>query len=333
MQRDMKVGMALGVALVGIVGALFFRRDPAPPAASPPPLQGGAELDKQIAEKGKAPYIQGLDEFPEPAPAPPSPTATKSTTAKPNGKPNAYEVPGFLTKQDEAEHRAFLSSKQPAAPDPISTAVVRESRTTPNSTPASEPPPAHNRDWEPAGPPAARPISPSRSTAEGVVPGASRRTHVTQPGETLSGLAANYLGSSARYREIYEANRNVLRSPDDIPDGVTLVIPDLGKPTGTHVKTNHNHTAEPGLAPKIRRTSTQMQPQNPAAQPVPEPKTPAVSGEYSSGKLRFAPVTRGPFSAGRTPAPPRATPGSADPSPRPESKPSHPRIELDDEPF
>ena len=28
MQRDMKVGMAVGVALIGIVGALFFRREP-----------------------------------------------------------------------------------------------------------------------------------------------------------------------------------------------------------------------------------------------------------------------------------------------------------------
>ena len=37
MQRDVKVGVAVGLALVGIVGALFFRRDPIPeesPAAT-----------------------------------------------------------------------------------------------------------------------------------------------------------------------------------------------------------------------------------------------------------------------------------------------------------
>lgn len=324
MQRDMKVGMALGVALVGIVGALFFRRDPAPQDPPPPPLQGADELDKQISEKPKAPYIQGLDEFAEPAPAPPPQTSV----AKPTTRPGAYEVPGFLTKDDEAEHRAFLSTKQPGAPDPISTTVSREKK-SPDGARAPELPPAHNRDWEPTGAPSSRPATSPRSTAD-APPGAARRTHVTQPGETLSGLAAHYLGSSGRYREIYEANRNVLRSPDDLPDGVTLVIPETGKPNAAPSPSNHNHTAESSTPPKIRKASTQ----SPPAQPAPEVKTPAASGEYPSGKLRFAPVTRGPFSAGRTNPGSRTVPPPNDVAPaRPENKPARPRIELEDDPF
>ncbi len=35
MPRDLKVGFALGVLLVGVVGALFFRRDPLPPRPLP----------------------------------------------------------------------------------------------------------------------------------------------------------------------------------------------------------------------------------------------------------------------------------------------------------
>jgi nucleoid-associated protein YgaU len=336
MQRDMKVGMALGVALVGIVGALFFRRDPAPQDPPPPPLQGAEELDRQISEKPKGPYIQGLDEFAEPAPAPPSAksTAAKSTAATSRSGPSPYEVPGFLTKDDEAEHRAVVTPKQPSAPDPISTTTLRE--TKPRETGVvPEPPPAHNRDWVPAGAPASHVNGASRSTAGSADPATVWRTHVTQPGETLSSLAAHYLGSSARYREIYEANRNVLRSPDDLPDGVTLAIPDSGKPASSPSNANHNHTAESAAPPKIRRTSTP----SPSTQPTPDSKPAtdkgsAVSGELPSGKLRFAPVTRGPFSAGRINPASRAVPPPSDLPTRSEKKPARPRIDFeDDDPF
>lgn len=152
MQRDMKVGMALGVALVGIVGALFFRRDPAPPDPAPPPLQGSAELDRQIAEKPKGPYIQGLDEFAEPAPAP---STVKATTAGTKSRPDAYSLPDFLTNADEAEHRVIGAAKQPSAPDPIATTKSRDTKSRETGG-IPEPPPAHNRDWEPGGAPAGK---------------------------------------------------------------------------------------------------------------------------------------------------------------------------------
>lgn len=340
MQRDMKIGMALGVALVGIVGALFFRREPAPPDVPPPPLQGAEEIDRQIAEKAKAPYIQGLDEFAEPAPAPPTASSAKSATPAAKSRPDAYQVPGFLTKEDEAEHRVIATTKPTSAPDPI---AATNSSTKPRETKpreggvVPEPPPAHNRDWEPGGASASHASGPSRSTAESAGPAAGRRTHVIKAGETLSSIAAQYLGSSARYREIYEANRNVLRSPDDLPDGVTLVIPDAAKPASSPATSNHSHTAESSAPPKVRRTSTQSPVERTPTESRPSPERgSAVSGDFQPGKLRFAPVTRGPFSAGRTnPAgASRTVPPPSEPPLRSESKPSRPRIEFDDdEPF
>jgi phage tail protein X len=44
-------------------------------------------------------------------------------------------------------------------------------------------------------------------------------------GDKLPALAKRYLGSADRFREIYEANRAVLNSPDLLPIGVELVIP------------------------------------------------------------------------------------------------------------
>jgi nucleoid-associated protein YgaU len=65
-------------------------------------------------------------------------------------------------------------------------------------------------------------------TAEGREPdaGAGRR-HTVQAGETLFGLAQRYYGDGDRFVDLYRANRGVLRSPDGLPPGTVLIIPDL----------------------------------------------------------------------------------------------------------
>jgi nucleoid-associated protein YgaU len=49
--------------------------------------------------------------------------------------------------------------------------------------------------------------------------------HKIADGDTLASLAQRYLGSKDRYLEIFEANRDVLHSPDLLPIGVQLKIP------------------------------------------------------------------------------------------------------------
>ena len=53
------------------------------------------------------------------------------------------------------------------------------------------------------------------------------RTHVVQQGETLSAIAAKYLGDSgeANVTKIFSANRDKLSGPDDLAIGVVLRIP------------------------------------------------------------------------------------------------------------
>jgi nucleoid-associated protein YgaU len=51
------------------------------------------------------------------------------------------------------------------------------------------------------------------------------RRHRIADGDTLPRLAERYLGSAERYLEIYEHNRDVLHSPDELPIGVELRIP------------------------------------------------------------------------------------------------------------
>ena len=291
MQRDMKIGMALGVALVGIVGALFFRREPeVKDKETPPPLQNAEELDREIAGKAKAPYIKGLEEF-DNAAAPVPPASNASTKSK------VEEAKQRDSAGRETPRRETSGRKPAAAPDPI-----QSSKT---DTLANDQIPAHNRDWEPAGPSGAagkKAGGAPRSSPAGTSVGTGR-THVIQSGETLSALAFRYLGSSARYREIYEANRNVLRSPDDVREGLSIVIPDAN-PTGGKPR-EPQQTAD-GTSTGNSATSghSGMKAQKASNRTVkPDKDEPAAAAEPTSDrpreKLRFVPFPRGPFSAGR----------------------------------
>lgn len=51
------------------------------------------------------------------------------------------------------------------------------------------------------------------------------RRHTVADGDTLTKLAVEYLGRADRYLEIFEANRDLLTSPDLLPIGASLKIP------------------------------------------------------------------------------------------------------------
>ena len=51
------------------------------------------------------------------------------------------------------------------------------------------------------------------------------RTYTVQPGDTLSKISIKYYGSSRRYMEIYDANRDILSSATNIRVGQVLRIP------------------------------------------------------------------------------------------------------------
>src|SRR5262245_30719379 len=58
------------------------------------------------------------------------------------------------------------------------------------------------------------------------------KKHVVKDGETLFGLAQQYYQDSTRFVELYRANNRVLKTPEKLPAGTVLLIPDLatGRP-------------------------------------------------------------------------------------------------------
>jgi len=75
----------------------------------------------------------------------------------------------------------------------------------------------------PVQPPPVAPASPDRRATQASA-GAPRK-HVVQAGDTLYKLAQQYYGNRSRWRDIYAANRGVMKSETDMRIGVQLTIP------------------------------------------------------------------------------------------------------------
>jgi nucleoid-associated protein YgaU len=60
-----------------------------------------------------------------------------------------------------------------------------------------------------------------RSSAER----AGQRTYSVRKIDTLSGIALQFYGDARRYPELYEANRHQMRGPDDLHEGMLLIVP------------------------------------------------------------------------------------------------------------
>ncbi|HTE04724.1 MAG TPA: LysM peptidoglycan-binding domain-containing protein [Planctomycetota bacterium] len=86
-------------------------------------------------------------------------------------------------------------------------------------------------DARPAKAPAAKPVTPLTATpdkpaaAAAPVARAAGRTHTVVKGDTLGAIAKTYLGSTAKADELYTANKDVLKSKDDLKLGQVLRIP------------------------------------------------------------------------------------------------------------
>jgi LysM repeat protein len=73
--------------------------------------------------------------------------------------------------------------------------------------------------------PAAQPAAAAAANPAPAQPKAAARSYTVQTGDTLSKISDSVYGTTARWQEIYDANRNQLKNPHDLKVGMTLVIP------------------------------------------------------------------------------------------------------------
>jgi tetratricopeptide (TPR) repeat protein len=130
-----------------------------------------------------------------------------------------------------AEGNAFVPTAVPAATPPpagnnslnFSVETVPTVRTRPNPAP----PPSRSASNPVVAPvrQAVQPAAPARQTTSTPAPATVARKHVIRPGDTLVKLAQQYYNNRAKWRDIYAANRNVMKNETDLKVGMELKIP------------------------------------------------------------------------------------------------------------
>ncbi len=222
MQRDVKVGLILGMLLVAVVAVVFYRKED-----------------------------EDRDKFARLVPGPNAVAdhAREALTASPT---DPYHVPpehvADRWQRPRRPRSAETSAARPPAADPAHT----------ESVPSTEPPRGPRVILQPPdfGPPPQRTTRAPQGTVKSVsragrpdvaiqnVPAADgAQEYVIREGDTLSDIAGRELGQPDLYPMIYEANRDVLRDPESIPVGQKIRIPLLHRPTAA--QTTHRHVAEP----------------------------------------------------------------------------------------
>jgi nucleoid-associated protein YgaU len=223
MQRDVKVGLVLGVLLVAVVAVVFFRRDdddrgkfakllPAPDAV--------ADRARDMLGPSQSDPYPVAPEFV--ADSWQSPKSKSARTPTPPRNKN-----GDLTAQiDGVESSGTRKDSSVAAV--LQPPEIDQQRT--GSRSRSEPMSAHAR----------------ASYADGSARLGSGTEYTIQEGDTLSDIARRRLGSAALWRQIYEENQSELSDPEHIPAGKTIRIPTKQERT----------TADRGVSPSTLAAST-----------------------------------------------------------------------------
>jgi hypothetical protein len=91
------------------------------------------------------------------------------------------------------------------------------------------------------------------------------RTHIVADGDSLERLGSRYLSDPRRGREIYELNRDKLSSPDLLPIGLELKIPDRVAAASWAESGFVSNTTN--LRPNIDVGQTNLSPARPVASP------------------------------------------------------------------
>lgn len=160
---------------------------------------------------------------------------------------------------------------------------------SPQDAPAV-PIPIHNTEWDVA--------NKDHSTARRggtdalTATSAKGRTHIVTDGETLSSIAGKYLGSQARYQEVFQANRDQLKSVNDLKIGMKLNIPDLTETRSTSGSIGSVHSSSrisPDQTVKTLRPTTK-----PSGKVTEQSNDAAESSDSTNRKPKFKPAKSGP---------------------------------------
>ena len=251
MHTDRKIGFAMGILLIGIVAALFFRNEPLL-STRVSGVRREQELNQELRERDVAVYLN--DEEPE-APVEPTmedqPWTLRDVLRNMDARNKTAPVPvgarsfsdHSLTTRDEESLDGYRPSRNRKKAEPIlagSSSVDRNQKTSASLLESAEPATGSGKfgalpplmPVESADPVVRQPIVPGTEpaiskddAAPDFRPPESFEEYVVRYGDTLSGIAQRTLGAQSKYMDIYNANRDRMASPDRLDVGKPLRIP------------------------------------------------------------------------------------------------------------
>jgi nucleoid-associated protein YgaU len=216
--------LAGGLMVAGIGGAMSFQHD------GPPVVAAGPASNETMVRRMVEPV-----ETARPLPTPTNVDVAARLTGR--VEPHTWAGRPAETRPRVAGDYALTSAVEPAPIAPgtsFDERTPRYNRVERAASPWPEAGSVDTADAAVAAPPGLPAESPFRTqnaaltSVEGGESSSVDRTHVVRDGDTLGDLAQRYYGDAGRYRDILEANRDVLNSADLLPIGVQLRIPDAG---------------------------------------------------------------------------------------------------------
>jgi hypothetical protein len=237
--------VVVSVMATGVSTALFFRKDASQSTPSQQ-SQGDYLFRERVERRVAADSVRAnAPALPIPANRPERAKAWRISTAQP-----ASISEGLKSGDGQP---AFQKSLNPvgALLPPVEGVVDEE---------------AHDRAAE----------RPESTFAESEKEGTLR--HQIRDGDTLTKLAAQYLGASERYLEIFDQNRDILSTPDLLPIGMMLRIPPREPNRSTSPPVESPPVGEPGSHDGPPSEPAQLEPALPIV-PIEPPPDESPSGE------------------------------------------------------
>ena len=191
MNRDTKIGLALGILLIGTVAAFCFRNQPIQQKTKNSlELANAKNVNALLESRTIKPYLND-----------------SQTSADPAHEHDSEFVAHFNNHAFPTQKEILYTGNQP----PPNAIPIHEKIAVSKSKPVT----TQSR----------QPQETVAKTKMMSQEAASVHVHKIQPGDTLSGLAIKYLGSVARADDIFKANQETLKSPDQLKIGMELKIP------------------------------------------------------------------------------------------------------------
>lgn len=289
MHQDQRIGLALGVLLLGAAGAFFFRHD-ASPSGAKPQLRTAKQLDARIAEKSITPYLSGIEEDDTQR----GPTARSISDR--GGPPLRGSSDGSLPQLESPDFFADDSNEPFALPKGrVKTRSSQAEQEIPDLTPIPIPEVGDLSSH------AGNSATQSPREAIGTTDSSEvLKTYTVQRGDSLSSIAAKELGNPNRFLEIYEANRDRLKDANDVRVGMKLRIPPRQKssaPNSSKSKRQSDLLSD-SAPPLLSPTETDGVNSNAPTiilEPIIEQERSTPANPTTPGNKKFVPVKRPPL--------------------------------------